>query len=79
MDSIDNFYVGIFPLFGILIADEVCHMSFDLEWNDAIVSGWYFESLLGNPNGCLLFTVSGVGEKSTIFLYVTTLFLFSGI
>ena len=44
MDAINNVYVGIFPLFGILIADEVCCMffncmAFDLDWNDGIVSG----------------------------------------
>ena len=72
--------VGIFPLCWILIVDEVCYMSFecmafDLDWNDAIVSGWCFESWLDNPNSCLLFTVSGVGENSAILLYVTVLFL----
>ena len=76
--------VGIFSLCWILIADEVCCMSFDcmtfnLDWNNAIVSGWYCEGWLDNPNSCLLFTVSGVGEKSAILLYVTVPFLFPGI
>ena len=82
--AIYKVYVGIFPLCWILIADEVCHMSFDcmafdLDWNDAIVSGWYFESWLDNPNSCLLFTVSSIGEKSAVLLYVTVLFLIPGI
>ena len=63
-----------------MLDDEVCHivfdcMAFDLDWNDAHVPGGYFESWLDNPNSCLLFTVSGVGEKSAILLYVTVLFL----
>ena len=84
VDATENVYVGIFPFHWILIADEVCHMSFncmlfDLDWNDAIVSGWYFESWLDNPNSCLLFTVSGVSEKFAIPLYVTVPFLIPGI
>ena len=81
---IDNVYVMILPLCWILIADEVCHMSFDcmafdLDWNDVIVLGWYFESWLDNPYSCLLFTVYSVGEKSSVLLYVTVLFLIPGI
>ena len=82
--AIHNVYVGIFPLCWILIADEVCHMSFDcmafdLDWNDAIMSWWYFESLPANPNSCLLLTIYSVGEKSAILLYVTVPFLIPGI
>ena len=45
-------------------------MSFDLDWNDAIVSGWYFESWLDNPNSCLLFTVSSASKKSTVLFLI---------
>ena len=84
VDAIDNVYVGILLFCWILIADEICHVSFncvtfDLDWNNAIVSGWHLESCLDNPNSCLLFTVSDDGEKSTILLYVTVLFLIPGI
>ena len=64
--AIYNVYVGIFPLCWILIADEVCHMpfdsvAFDLDWNDAIVSGWDFEGCLDNPNSWC--TVSGCNSS----------------
>ena len=29
MDSINNVYVGVFPFFGVLITDEIWHMSLD--------------------------------------------------
>ena len=40
--------LGSFPFFGILITDEVGHMSlrytlFDLDRYDTIVSGWYLK------------------------------------
>ena len=49
MDATVNVYVGIFPLCGILIADEVwiCPLivcPYDLDWNNAVVSWWHFES-----------------------------------
>ena len=54
MDAIDNVYVRIFPFLGILISYEVYHtsfnfMSFDLDWNNAIVSGWYLRVDLTIP------------------------------
>ena len=39
MDVIDNVYVGIFPLFGILIADEVCHI---VKVQDGVVGIWSY-------------------------------------
>ena len=44
MDAINNVYVGVFPLFRVLITDEVGHMSlnymsYNLDMYDAIVSG----------------------------------------
>ena len=82
--AIYNVYVGIFPLCWILIADDVCCisidcMAFDLDWNDAIVSGQYFDSWPDNPSSHLLFTISRVGEKSAVLPYVTVLFLIPGI
>ena len=67
-----------------LVADKMCHMSFncvafDFDWNDVIMSRWYFESWCDNSYSCLLFTVSSKSEKSAILLYVADLFLIPGI
>ena len=48
MGSINDVYVWVFPLFRVLINDEVGHMSlnympFDLDRYDAIESGWYLK------------------------------------
>ena len=76
--------IGILPFCWILIADKICHMSFncvsfDVDWDDAIMSRTYFESWLDNSYSCLLFTVLSLSEKSAILLYVAVLFLILGI
>ena len=48
MDAINDVYVGVFPFSGVMITDEVGHMSlnymsFDLDRYDAIVSGQYLK------------------------------------
>ena len=46
MNAIYNVYIGILSFCGIVITDEICHMSFncvafDLDWYDAIMSRRY--------------------------------------
>ena len=72
MDSINDVYVGVFLFLGVLITDEVGHMSLNCmtfypDRYDAIVSRKYLKSWIYNSNICLLFTVSGVGKESTPF------------
>ena len=79
-----NVDVGILPFCWMLIADKTCHMplncvSFDVDWDDVIMSRRYLKSCLNNSYSCLLFTVSSISEKSAILLYVTVLFLMPGI
>ena len=82
--AIYNVYNGILPFCWILITDKICcmsfnHVSFDLDWNDTIMSRCYFESWLNNSYSCLLFTVSSVSEKSSVLPYVAVLFLIQDI
>ena len=82
--AIYNVYIRILPFCWILIADEIwctsfnC-MAFDLDQNEVIMSGWYFESWLHDPYSWLLFTISSVSEKSAILLYWAVLLLIPGI
>ena len=55
--------VWVKPLFGVLIADEVCHvvpyvMSLDLNWYGTIVSGWDFQCRFYDCDIVMLFAVS---------------------
>ena len=84
MDSINDVHVWVFPFSWFLITDEVGHMSlncmsFDLDRYDTIVFGWYLKGWFYTSNIYLLFTVSGVGKKFTLLLYVAILFFVPGI
>ena len=79
VDAINDVYIGVFPLFGILITDEVgCmslnYMSFDLDRYNSIVYGLYLKGWF-YINIFLLLAVSGVGKESTLLLYVTIFIL----
>ena len=48
MDSTNDVYLWVFPFFGVLITDEIGHMSpnymfFDLDRYDTIMSGQYLK------------------------------------
>ena len=78
--AIYNIYIGILSFSWVMIVDEICHMpfncvSFDLDWDDTIMSRWYFERWLDNSYCCLLFTVLSICEKSATLLYVAISFL----
>ena len=74
MNSINDVYVRVLPIFGVLIADEVDHMSLNCmsfdhqEVYDAIVSVWYLKGWFHNSDICLLFPVSSVGKEPTFLL-----------
>ena len=75
VNAIYNVYIGILSFCGVVIIDEICCMSFDcvafyLDWYNAIMSRKFFVSWFDNFYCCLLFTVSGMCEKSAILLYI---------
>ena len=76
--SLIMFMLESFPLLNLDCWWSISYVLWSwLEWCHCV---WVvFESWLGNPNSCLLFTVSGIGEKSTVLLYVTVLLLIPGI
>ena len=78
VDSINDVYAGVFPFFGVLITDEVSHMSlnymfFDLNRYDVIVLEWYLKGWFYNSNICFCLQFL-VYVRNLPFLYVAILF-----
>ena len=71
--------LGSFPFFGVLITDEVGHMSlncmpFDLDWYDSIVAGWYLKPDLTIETFAFCSQFLVYVRNLTLLLYVAIVF-----